>query len=99
MVLTSFIDNNELKPDPMELSIKIERDCPLSIETDTEEEEAEIKEKSYEQKMCTAVSAELGARVKILLVFFVCDLLLEFIDVERVELSYYHAINSRLFYL
>ena len=69
MVLNSFIDNNELKPDPMDISIKIERDCPLSIETDTEEEEAEIKEKSYEQKMCTAVSAELGARVKILLVF------------------------------
>ena len=98
MVLNSFIDNNELKPDPMDISIKIERDCPLSIETDTEEEEAEIKEKSYEQKMCTAVSAELGARVKILLVFY-GDLLLEFIDVEVVELSYYRAINSRLFYL
>ena len=29
------VENNDMTPDPMDITIKIERDCPLAIVTDT----------------------------------------------------------------
>jgi len=54
-------ENNDMTPDPMDITIKIERDCPLAIVTDTSSgSDSSMPEKSYEQKMCSAVKAELN---------------------------------------